>query len=169
MDYGGFHTSFQPCRRRLVCESCLLEWSPFEILLVSPARYTPLMTLLTERFRLVTFQSFCFTCYATCGQYAVSPALPLQSALCSDKPTLPPADLPLRLLDCLGFTIPFCFFAVFAGFVAGVVFRFGGGGFGAGFITGEDRKADGDGIVMVSIVRESCVETSMMLLLPLVI
>lgn len=65
---------------------------------------------------------------------------------------------PLRLLDCLGFVIPFCFFVVFAGFVVVVDFRFGGGGgggFGAGFITGEDRKADGDGIVMVSIFRNS--------------
>ena len=43
-----------------------------------------------------------------------------------------------------------------------VDFRFwgrGGGGFGAGFRTGDDRKADGDGIVIVSIVRQSCVKT----------
>jgi hypothetical protein len=61
-------------------------------------------------------------------------------------------------LDCLGFAIPFCFLAVFADFVVVVDFRFGaggGGGFGAGFVTGEDRNADGDGIVMVSIFRNS--------------
>ena len=77
------------------------------------------------------------------------------------------AGIPLRLLDCLGFVIPFCFLVVFADFVVVVGFRFGGGGggFGAGFVTGEDRKADGDGIVMVSIFRNSCVETSMMMLL----
>ena len=54
----------------------------------------------------------------------------------------------------------------FAGLVVVADFRFwggGGGGFAAGFRTGEDRKADGDGIVMVSIVRDSCGETSMML------
>lgn len=32
----------------------------------------------------------------------------------------------------------------------------GGGGSGAGLITGEERKAVGDGIVMVSIVITSC-------------
>jgi hypothetical protein len=77
-------------------------------------------------------------------------------------------DIPLRLFDCLGFAIPFCVLVVFADFVVAEGFRFGGGGgggSGAGFITGEDRNADGDGIVMVSIFRNSCVETSMMLLM----
>jgi hypothetical protein len=58
----------------------------------------------------------------------------------------------------LGFDMPFCFLAVFADLVVVVGLRFeggGGGGFGAGFMTGEDRKADGDGIVMVSIFRNS--------------
>jgi hypothetical protein len=42
-----------------------------------------------------------------------------------------------------------------AGFAAVALLRFGGGGAGggsgAGFITGESRKTDGDGIVIVSI------------------
>lgn len=39
-------------------------------------------------------------------------------------------------------------------------FRFGGGGgSGAGFITGEDRKTEGDGIVMVSILTTSLGDT----------
>ena len=79
--------------------------------------------------------------------------------------------IPLRLLDCFGFIIPLCFLVVFVDFVVVVCFRFGGGGggFGAGFITGEDRKADGDGIVMVSIFRNSCVATSMMLLMVVIL
>ena len=63
--------------------------------------------------------------------------------------------IPLRLLDCLGFNMPFCFFGVLAGLGAVEGLRFGGGGIGAGFNTGEERKADGDGIVIVSILTVS--------------
>jgi hypothetical protein len=38
-----------------------------------------------------------------------------------------------------------------------------GGGFGAGLMTGDERKADGDGIVIVSIFRSSFEETLTML------
>lgn len=76
------------------------------------------------------------------------------------------ADVPLRLLDCLGFTIPACFFAEpeLEAFDVVVGLRFGGGGgFGAGFNTGEDRNADGDGIVIVSILTVSYIGPSTML------
>lgn len=67
---------------------------------------------------------------------------------------------PLRLFDCLGLTTPFCFFAVAVFFVVveGLRFLGGGGGSGAGFRTGEERKADGLGIVMVSILIASGIE-----------
>jgi hypothetical protein len=48
------HTSFWSRRCDLV-EGRLLEWPPFEILLVSPTWNTSLVTLLTCRLRLVTF------------------------------------------------------------------------------------------------------------------
>lgn len=71
------------------------------------------------------------------------------------------SNIPLRLLDCLGFDIPFCFFAVLADLGVAVGLRFGGGGgSGAGFNTGEERKADGDGIVIVSILTVSYRDTS---------
>jgi hypothetical protein len=74
------------------------------------------------------------------------------------------ADVPLRLLDCLGFTIPACFFAEFAAFDVVEGLRFGGGGgSGAGFKTGEDRKAVGDGIVIVSILTISYADPSTVL------
>lgn len=64
--------------------------------------------------------------------------------------------IPLRLLDCLGFTIPDGFLVVTVFFVAVEGLRLGGGGgSGAGLSTGEDRKADGDGIVIVSILTIS--------------
>ncbi len=92
----------------------------------------------------------------------------MNAYLREDKTTILPADVPLRLLDCLGFAMPLCFFSALADLVVAVDLRFrdgaeGCGGFGAGFRTGEERKTDGDGIVMVSIVRNSCVEASMML------
>jgi hypothetical protein len=62
-------------------------------------------------------------------------------------------------LDCLGFTTPFCFFVVLADLFVVEDLRFGGGGSGAGFMTGEDRKADGDGIVIVSILTASYTAT----------
>jgi hypothetical protein len=46
-EFGGVHTAFRSRRRRFIRKGCLLEWSPFEILLVSPTCYSPLMTLLT--------------------------------------------------------------------------------------------------------------------------
>lgn len=68
-------------------------------------------------------------------------------------------DLPLRLFDCLGFTIPLCFFGVGLDLWAEAGLRLGGGGgSGAGFRTGEVRKAVGDGMVIVSIVRVSCTD-----------
>jgi hypothetical protein len=63
-------------------------------------------------------------------------------------------NIPLRLLDCLGLTILLCFLVELAVFVVVVGLGFfggGGGGFGEGLITGFDRKAVGDGIVIVSI------------------
>jgi len=67
----------------------------------------------------------------------------------------------LRLLDCLGLTIPFCFLTVVTGLVVVVTFRFGGGGgSGAGFNTGDERNAEGDGIVIVSILTVSYTDTS---------
>jgi hypothetical protein len=70
-------------------------------------------------------------------------------------------NLPLRLFDCLGFSVPLCFFVALTGFVVVVGLRFGGGGgSGACFNTGEDRKADGDGIVIVSILTASYTDTS---------
>jgi hypothetical protein len=68
----------------------------------------------------------------------------------------------------LGFTIPVCFFAELelVAFDVVVGLRFGGGGgggFGAGFNTGEDRNAVGDGIVIVSILTISYIGPSTML------
>ena len=66
-------------------------------------------------------------------------------------------NVPLRLLDCLGFDMPFCFLGVLADLGAVEGLRFGGGGgSGAGLITGDERNADGDGIVIVSILTASC-------------
>jgi hypothetical protein len=80
---------------------------------------------------------------------------------CHDKTSLRMCNVPLRLLDCLGLDIPFCFFAVLVDLGVAVGLRFGGGGgSGAGFTTGEERKADGDGIVIVSILTISYRDTS---------
>jgi len=80
---------------------------------------------------------------------------------CQDKRTQNCTNIPLRLLDCLGFAIPFCALGAFADFGVVVFFRFEGGGggdgcgagagAGAGLITGELKKTDGEGIVIVSI------------------
>jgi hypothetical protein len=70
-------------------------------------------------------------------------------------------NIPLRLLDCLGFDILSCFLVVLTDLVVVEGLRFGGGGgSGAGFKTGEERNADGDGIVMVSILTGSYPDTS---------
>ena len=57
----------------------------------------------------------------------------------------------MRLLDCLGLTRLVCFLVELAVFVGFGFFGGGGGGFGEGLITGLDRNAVGDGIVIVSI------------------
>lgn len=85
-----------------------------------------------------------------------------------DKKTKHNPNSPLRLFDCLGLTTPVFFFAGGADLGVVVGFRFGGGGgggAGAGgcdievdAMTGELRNADGDGIVIVSISRMSCVQ-----------
>jgi hypothetical protein len=41
----------------------LLEWTPFEVLLVSPACYRSTGALLTGGFRLVALQTFVLACY----------------------------------------------------------------------------------------------------------
>jgi hypothetical protein len=88
-------------------------------------------------------------------QYSIS------SYHCQDKTTTDAPNVPLRLLDCLGLETPFCFFVGLADLVVVEGLRFGGGGgSGAGFKTGEERKADGDGIVMVSILTASVWDTS---------
>lgn len=43
----------------------LLESPPLEVLFVTAAFYSALVTLLTQRFGLVTFQSLCFASDAT--------------------------------------------------------------------------------------------------------
>jgi hypothetical protein len=73
-----------------------------------------------------------------------------------------PINVPFLLLDCLGFAAPFCFLGGLAGFGVVVFLRFGGeagGGSGAGLTSGESRKTDGDGIVMVSISSTSGTQT----------
>jgi hypothetical protein len=73
-----------------------------------------------------------------------------------DKSTKRVKRIPFRLLDCLGFTTPDGFFAVTVLFVVVCVLRLGrGGGSGAGLRTGDERKAVGEGIVIVSILRVS--------------
>lgn len=70
-------------------------------------------------------------------------------------------DIPFRLFDCFGFTAPVSFFPptvdLSATFFGPLAFRLGGadlgGGSGAGLITGDDKKTEGDGIVMVSIAQ----------------
>jgi hypothetical protein len=72
-------------------------------------------------------------------------------------------DIPLRLLDCLGLTTPVLFFDVLAGGLGAVGFAFlvvAEGWILADWITGEDRKADGEGIVIVSIMSATHVGTS---------
>ena len=56
--------------------------------------------------------------------------------------------------------MPVCFFVGLADLFVVAGLRFGGGGgSGAGFMTGEERKADGDGIVIVSILTASYTAT----------
>lgn len=70
---------------------------------------------------------------------------------------------PLRLLDCLGFVTPVevldgpedCFAVVGLCFCDVVLVE---GGSLADWTTGEDRNADGDGIVIVSILNQSYVD-----------
>lgn len=60
-------------------------------------------------------------------------------------------NIPLRLFDCFGFATPACFFEVLAAGLVEAGFRFAvacWGGLADG-ITGDDRKADGDGMVIV--------------------
>jgi hypothetical protein len=71
---------------------------------------------------------------------------------------------PLRLLDCLGFVTPADVFEATEDCFAVVSLRFGGvglvgGGSLADWANGEDRKTEGDGIVIVSILSQLCVET----------
>ena len=71
---------------------------------------------------------------------------------------------PLRLLDCLGFVTPADAFEAAEDCFAAVALRFWGaalvgGGSLADWTTGDDRKTEGDGIVMVSILSQSCIET----------
>ena len=73
-------------------------------------------------------------------------------------------DKPFLLFDCFGFTTaPVSFFVgLVAVFVDLLVLDFrlgGGGGSGAGLITGEARKTEGDGIVIVSILITSLGDT----------
>lgn len=72
-------------------------------------------------------------------------------------------DIPLRLLDCLGLIIPFDFLVVPAEVLVVVDLRFCGGGGGgldsADSSTGDDKKADGEGIVIVSILMALYRET----------
>jgi hypothetical protein len=105
-------------------------------------------------FRRTSIVSPC-TLYILSGRYPISPYR------CQDKTSYCRPNLPLRLLDCLGFDIPSCFFVIFAGLAVVEGLRFGGGGgSGAGFKTGEERNADGDGIDIVSIVTASYTDTS---------
>jgi hypothetical protein len=71
---------------------------------------------------------------------------------------------PLRLLDCLGFVTPVDAFEAAEDCFGAVVLRFGGvalvvGGGLADWTTGDDRKTEGDGILIVSILSQPCVET----------
>ena len=69
-------------------------------------------------------------------------------------------DIPFRLLDFLGFVIPFSFLDAAADCLTVARLRVGGGGrrggagggVEAGLMTGEERKADGEGIVIASIL-----------------
>ena len=45
-------------------KACLLEWPPFEVLLVAPTFDVSFAALLTSWLRLVTFEPFCFAGYA---------------------------------------------------------------------------------------------------------
>jgi hypothetical protein len=69
-------------------------------------------------------------------------------------------NVPLRLLDCLGLTMPTFLFGLVVDVLEGGGLRLGaGGGSGAGLMIGEVRKAVGDGIVIVSIVIVWCIDT----------
>jgi hypothetical protein len=140
------------------CEGCLFEWPPFEILLVSSTWNTSLMALLTFWFRFVAFQALGFACYTS---YKIIPRQPSRPPYQTHDKGMPNfADIPLRILDCLGLTIPVFFFGAAVEDLGRGGLRFGtGGGSGAGLMTGEDRKAVGDGMVMVSIVITSCTGT----------
>jgi hypothetical protein len=118
------------------------------------------MALLAGRFCLVAFQSFRFASDASCRR-----SVHLRLCVAKIREIQTPIDVPLRLFDCLGFSTPSDFLIFFAGLGVVVAFRFagGGGGFGTALITGELRKAVGDGIVMVSIFRASCKGTSAIL------
>lgn len=144
----------------LVGKGCLFKGPPLEIFLVAAAGHAPLVALLACRFRLVAFQPFCLASDAACS-YPTSASFNTRRAYHGyDKPTGTVADVPLRLLDCLGLMMPVFFFAGAAGLLeaGGLGFFLGGGGSGAG--AGEARNAVGDGIVIVSIVTASCRETS---------
>lgn len=162
--HGGKYllTSFWLRCRRFGIKRSLLERPPFEILFVSSTCYTPLMTLLARRLRLIAFQSFRLTSHTTYRRSQSVNQIPnYPSYQNQDKKTPHRMNIPLRLLDCLGLVIPVPFLLGLEDLGAVVDFRFGGGGAGglaAGFMTGELRKAVGDGIVIVSISGTSCMQ-----------
>lgn len=138
---------------------CLLERPPFEVFFVSTAFYVPPCTLLAFRLLFSAFQSFRFAGNASCVQscLALTTTLNLTGSLkvlrLSDIHKI---DIPLRLLDCLGFaTAPSAFgFREAAFFAADDRLRtcsgadLGGlGGFGDA-----RKKTEGEGIVMASAI-----------------
>ncbi len=120
--------------------------------------YPPHVTLLLRHCWHDGFVSSHFNRFALHVIHPIQQYL-ISSYHCQDKTRTYAPNIPLRLLDCLGFTIPVGFLDGAAVFVGGAGLRFGGGGSGAGFKTGSERNEVGLGIVMVSISITSYTKT----------
>jgi hypothetical protein len=152
-------------RRRFGGQHCLLEWPPFEVLLISPTRDIPLVTLLAGGLCFVAFQSLRLASDAACrrGQLEAflgcgSPWESLFSAYRNqDKTEGGMRGIPLRLLDCLGLVMPAPLTTAPDEAFVDVEDRLGtvlagliGGGAAEGWVMGEFRNADGEGMVIAS-------------------
>ena len=127
--------------------------APFENLFIPLALHALLITLLADWLGFVAFQPFFLT-----GSASYAECKHLCNVASQDKTTVLLKDVPSRLFVCLGFTRPFacavdlrlCFFTADFFLVEALMVTLGVGGC-AGLVTGDRRKADGEGIVIVAI------------------
>lgn len=144
------------------------ERTPFEVLLVASALNVPFVTLLAGRLCLITFQPLCLARNAACEVTQSAPAsffvfcffsfslfLSMQKKTARTLSTIY-RNIPLRLLDCLGLLSPVEVIVLPTGCLE---VEGGEGCLEAGFLAGwprdgfrdgGSRKAEGEGILMVS-------------------